>query len=416
MKLLKKNNRTFFRFALLLLAIGGILLFIVINYILHDESDEALHISELHVRQILERGEDMPGYAHFLQVDLDPEAIPAAPVLSDVLVFDPIENEEEPYRELRSVRRINGKTYRIRILSSLVGREDLLSAIGISIIILMLLLLSGLTLINRFFSRTLWLPFRTTLSELRGFSLTREEDLKFGKTDIDEFDELNEVLELLTMKVRADYRNLKEFTENASHEIQTPLAIIRSKVEVLIEKENISEQEMQNLGVIYQAVNRLSKLNQSLLLLAKIENLQFHEKQEISFAVLVQEQLTPLEELTEAKDLRIETDFPVHPFSLLSNRTLADILVKNLLENTVRHSEAGDTIHISLTDKQLVFANPGAAAAAQPDRLFERFRHGGKSTNSTGLGLAIVQQICQVNGWKVSYSFESGKHQFSVTF
>ena len=416
MKLLQKNNRTFFRFTLLLLAVGGLLFFLVINIALRIELDETLHVNELRVRQILERGETVPDYAHFMQVEVVAEVELSEPVLSDVLVFDPIEEEEEPYRELRSVREINGKIYRIRVLNSLVGQEDLLAAVGISIIALMGLLLLGLTWLNRRFSRSLWQPFQHTLSELRGFSLTQANDLKLAKTDIDEFDELNKVIENLTKKVRADYRNLKEFTENAAHEIQTPLAIVRSKVELLIESESLSEQEMRNLGVIYQAVNRLSKLNQSLLLLAKIENLQFQEKKKISFQELVTEQLLMLEELTDVKNLRIETNFLKDTSDIYANPVLSDILVKNLLENAIRHSRAEDIIHISLDEKTFVFANPGEAAIAQPEKLFQRFQHGGKSKDSIGLGLAIVQQICVVNNWEISYSFSPGEHAFVIKF
>ena len=416
MKLLAKNNQTFFRFTLLLLAVGGLLLFTVLNFVIHDELDEALYASELRVRQNLEKGRSVPDYTHFMEVEVISNAVPSKPVLADVLVFDPVEKEDEPYRELRSVRLINGKIYRIRILSSLVGREDLLGAVGISIIALMGLLLLGLTWLNRRFSRSLWQPFQNTLNELRGFSLAQENDLKLAQTNIDEFDELNKVIENLTEKVRADYRNLKEFTENAAHEIQTPLAIVRSKVELLIESENLSEQEMGSLGVVYQAVNRLSKLNQSLLLLAKIENHQFTDKQKISFPALISEQLTMLEELTNAKRIHIKTDFSEATLSVFTNPVLSDILVKNLLENAIRHSMTGDTIYIYTDESSFTFANPGEEAVAQPEKLFQRFQHGGKNTDSTGLGLAIVQQICVVNDWEILYSFVDSKHLFSVKF
>ena len=287
-------------------------------------------------------------------------------------------------------------------------------AIGGCTLGLALLLFAGLFWLNRRTAQQLWSPFQQQLEALKQFSLAQNQPLALADSGINEFEELKTALQQLTEKVRTDYRNLKEFTENASHEIQTPLAIIRSQIEFLIENEQLTDGQMQQLAAVYEAANRLSRLNQSLLLLAKIENRQFVETTTVSINDLVSAQVRALEELTEAKSLQMEMFFSEN-LTVQASQPLVEILIKNLLENAIRYSQPGDSILIKTEPNRLIFSNPGTAPLPHPDRIFERFFKQGNHQASSGLGLAIVQKIGEVNGWEVGYEFREGRHAFGVS-
>lgn len=415
MKLLEKNNRNFFRFTTLLLLFGGILFYLAVNWIIRHEIDEKLLANRERAIGSLRSGQPAPQFAPIVEVQLLPGKPKPSDAFSDTMIFDPIEKEDEPYRQLATQLEINGQPYRIVNRTSLVETDELTLAIALCTAALALLLFGGLYWLNRRSSQALWQPFHQNLAALKGFSLSQNKPLTLAASDVDEFGELKTVMQQLTDKLRADYQNLKEFTENASHEIQTPLAIIRTKIEELVETEGLSEGNMAALQGVYEAANRLSRLNQSLLLLAKIENRQFGQATHVSIDDIVAEQMEFLQELTDAKNLHLDADLEFDA-PMTANRPLLEILVKNLLENAIRYSLPGDTISIQTAPGQITFGNPGKQAIEYPERLFERFHKRGDHAASMGLGLAIVQKICEVNGWEVRYAFRVGRHEFRVGF
>lgn len=413
MKLLEKNNRLFFRFTALLLLAGSLLFYLTINWIIRSEIDEKLELNRLRTVELLREGQPTPHFSPIVEVLVFDENKGTMPSYSDTIIYDPVEKEAEPYRQLISHTAIGGRFYQITTRSSLVETEDLMLAIGGCTLGLTLLLFVGLYWLNRRSAQRLWEPFQQQLAALKKFSLAQQEPLELASSGIFEFEELKNALQQLTEKVRTDYRNLKEFTENASHEIQTPLAIIRSKIESLIEQEHLGADQMAGLATLYEAANRLSRLNKSLLLLTKIENRQFEGATPVSFNDIIREQVEMLYELTEAKGLQLQLELSeiqiVH-----ASRPLLEILVKNLLENAVRYSQPGDIIRIKSGSGLITFSNPGKAAVEHPERLFDRFYKQGGHRPGMGLGLAIVKKICEVNGWVAGYAFREGRHEFSI--
>lgn len=415
MKLLEKNNRIFFRFTALLLLVGTVVFYLAINWIIRSELDEKLEVDRQRTENLLRKGESLPQFAPLLEVEVLHEKTQPEKTWSNTMVFDPVEGEDELYRQLVSTLELDGNTYRITNRTSLVESEDLLLAIGGCTLGLALLLFAGLYWLNRRTSRRLWAPFQQQLEALRNFSLSQNEPLTLASSGINEFEELKTALQQLTEKVRTDYRTLKEFTENASHEIQTPLAIIRSKIEYLVENEPLTDGQLEQIGAIYEAANRLSRLNQSLLLLAKIENRQFGGTEPVPVSEVIREQVGMLAELTNAKNLVVKMDFLESPV-VTANRSLVEILIKNLLENAIRYSQPGDTILVKSEPGSITFANPGTAPLEQPERLFQRFQKRGGNGSSLGLGLAIVKEICGVYDWGAGYDFREGRHEFGVRF
>jgi signal transduction histidine kinase len=228
-----------------------------------------------------------------------------------------------------------------------------------------------------------------------------------------EFKELNQFLEKMTNKALEDYRALKEFSENASHELQTPLAIMRGKLELLMET-NINEEQASFILSIQNAVQKLSAVNQSLTLLTKLEN-QEYQPQRFDFSLLVDKSIAAFRELIEMKSIKL-TAQTAAAVNINLNPLLADILFTNLLNNAIRHNVANGTISIVLTPASLVIENTGEPPKTNIDELFKRFKKDNQSSDSTGLGLAIVKQICELNNFNVKYLYRNGIHILTVTF
>ncbi|MFL5787770.1 MAG: sensor histidine kinase, partial [Flavisolibacter sp.] len=246
--------------------------------------------------------------------------------------------------------------------------------------------------------------------------LTRNQVLNLpGTTGISEFDQLNRVTSELISKVTKAYYQQKQFVENASHEMQTPLAIIRSKMELLINKPNLTEKEAVLLNDITEANERLSQMNRTLLLLAKIENNQFPELDEINITLMLQNLLNNFKDhyehsIPEIKE-HIKKDIIIR-----ANRSLIEILVSNLLKNAIEHNITGGFIQINLDNSILSIENSGMPIEGHPEVLFDRFKKGSYQTKTTGLGLALVKQICQLYHYSLNYTYGNGIHLITIHF
>jgi signal transduction histidine kinase len=267
------------------------------------------------------------------------------------------EDEFEAGRGLISSVSVGDKYYKILIVESKVETEDLIQIIfGITAGLILLLLIT-LFVTNRLLLNRLWQPFYNLLKELQLFNVADSKDMPSVTTAIDEFDELNQAVLSMSTRVKADYKDLKTFTENASHELLTPIAVINSKLDTLIQTENFSPQQSKLLNDLYSAVSRLTRLNQSLLLLVKIENHLVESNQVVDFRKSLEEILVQFEEIFQDKDLKVTaelTDKQLH-----ASPYLIDILLNNLLSNAIRHNYQGGQINIRLSEEQMVIQNTG---------------------------------------------------------
>jgi signal transduction histidine kinase len=266
--------------------------------------------------------------------------------------------------------------------------------------------------INRILLKNLWKPFYGTLDIIKNFRVDKKQTLHFQSTRIDEFSFMNNTLEKATNQAKKDYLSLKEFTENASHEMQTPLAIIRSKLDLFIQHENLSEDQSKTMQSTYNAVEKLARLNQSLLLLAKIENNQYAETAAINFRQKLEEKTEAFHELWQSQNISLSTH--LEDVVVNMNNELADILLNNLLSNATRHNYPGGFIRIDLKNKQLKIMNSSRNDQLDQQRLFSRF-YKQDDKESNGLGLSIVKQICEISNLKIDYSFEKGNHFFVLS-
>lgn len=323
------------------------------------------------------------------------------------------DNKEENFRRLTFSVPAEGRIYLATVSKSLEGTNNLLrSILTVSVSTILAILLVSFV-INRVLLKKLWRPFYQSLSTVENFSISKDEALQLPVSDIDEFAFMNEALEGLTKKSRIEYLSLKTFSENASHEIQTPLAIIRSKLDLLIQDECLTKTQGQALQSAYNAVEKLSRLNQSLLLLAKIENHQFQEMMRVDLEEKLREKCNDFKELWDAQAMAVNTSF--EKVFVKMNPELADILLNNLLSNATRHNYKGGSILLSLSESELTIANTGEAPL-DSQQLFQRFYKPSTGNSHNGLGLSIIKQICEVSGFELRYQHQQSQHSFAVSW
>jgi len=331
---------------------------------------------------------------------------------NDTVLYDLKEKKSSRYRVLTYEQQIDSGGYRISIRKKLAESRDIFWRIFKTIGIIGLDVVASFYLLSWWISKSIWFPFYRALSTLKNFDLRKKGTVSFQPSNVDEFNMLNKELKKLMEKVWSDYSNLKEFTENMSHETQTPLAIIHSKLDLLLQSD-LTQHQQEEIILTLDAVNRLSKMNKALILLAKIDNSQFEEEQ-FNIGKIINKHLAAFDPFIKAKELdlvlNVENDIFVE-----MNPHLADMLLSNLISNAIRYNEEKGVLRISFINNKLMVENSGKALDVPEDQIFERFSVRYKS-NSVGLGLAIVRRICDASRAKVSYSFQNNLHAFTVEF
>ncbi|WP_316800252.1 ATP-binding protein [Pedobacter frigidisoli] len=416
MKLSTRYNRVNILTSSVILVITGIIYYFFIHLILTNKLDKDLAVEENEIRQYTRTYQKLPLPASYLDQQVSYRKLPAEAndirEFSNTTYLNQNENEQEPGRSLVTTLRLKGQSIQVTITKSRVESEDLVRVILLITLGVTLILLVSLFIINRFVMSRLWMPFYNTLKRMKSFEVTKMESLNSDTTKIDEFIELNQSVNAMADRVKQDYRELKSFTDNASHEMMTPLAVINSKLDSLLQTEPFTAQQGTLLEDIYQATGRLSRLHQSLLLLAKIENNLITDTQEIDLKILIESKIRQFHELFERDSLT--TKIKLNHKTVIMSRYLADILLNNLFSNAVRHNQRGGTIWIELTEAALVMSNTGKDFSGK-NRLFDRFSKSNES-EGMGLGLAITKQVCNLYGYQINYQQINEIHIFSVFF
>jgi signal transduction histidine kinase len=417
MKLITKTNIYYILFSLLAFLIGGLIFYEIISADIYDEADEGLSDKKIQIENYIRKNDTLPDFSNSFDnqifVSIAKEVRPDC--YTDTTFFSLEENEDVEYRILTFTEKVNNEIYQIIIAKSQIESEDIIQGIIVSMLLVFIILLVVLITFNFFLSRKIWKPFYKSLRSLENFKLQNNKKPELGKSNIAEFRKLNEVLKTMTDKMLKDYISQKEFSENASHEIQTPLAIIKSKLELLIQSENFSEEQAKLIQDISDSVNRLSRINQALLLITKIENHQFPVKEELDLGLVIKKHIRNFEELFSVKN--IETKINLLPsFRIAMNPLLADMLVSNLISNAVKHNVQNGKFNISQTEKLLKLENTGNPLNYNPDSMFERFRKDRQDSDSMGLGLSIVKKIVESSHMQIEYHYENGMHVFQLKF
>jgi signal transduction histidine kinase len=409
-KLIQKTSRIFLWISLALMILSTIALYFYVRNLLESEIEEELYSTKARIENSLMKNDTLYALPPVIEIKMTSKA--GIEKLKDTIIYDPSQNEMEEFRELATYSKINGKYYKITVRSLVVETRNILMAIIISYLIIIIFVFVFLFYFNKAGNQRLWHPFFTNLDQMKRFSLESEQPIQLVESSILEFSELNTVILALTNKVKADYRNLKQYTEDVSHELQTPLAIIQAKIENIINSDNLNATQYGHLTSIQKDIQRLTQLNKRLSLLTKLENRQFTNPEELSLNAIIKERIDNFKELFPTKIELIEKG-QVH---ISMDPYLLDILCDNLISNALRHTLANGLIKVGIDVQNLTVTNPGDKSLQHPEKLFTRFYGEAKAKKSMGLGLAIVQKICTLYGFVPTYGFEENTHIFNIRF
>jgi len=415
MKLITKYNRINIIATISVLLVASICYYFIVRYVLIHQLDNTLKVEEAEILNYAKNNNRLPEATSYRDQRTSFEEInqPIKRKFENINLYEERHHENNIYRQLSFPVSINGKQYKASVTKSEEEMEDLVLLIVIITLCVIVLLLLILYITNRLLLRKIWKPFYNMLESIKAFNLSSKKYIPSQTSDIDEFHDLDSVVHTMTLQIIKDYETLKNFTDNASHEMQTPLAILNSKLDLLIQEPGLTETQTKQLQYMYDAIGRLTKLNQSLLLLTKIENNQFDKAEMLRIDLLLEEKLRQLEDLTGAKFLQVNKK--LQPVTIKMNDYLADILLNNLIGNAIRHNEEKGALDIVLTKEKLTISNTGSLLNFDSAQLFDRFKKGDNSEGS-GLGLAIVKQICDNYQFEISYFLKNDLHNFEIIF
>lgn len=416
MKLLTQTTRYYFMLAVVLLLLGIPAIYFTLRTVLIHKLDEELleHKSSFFQSlRLITSEKELEVYKHFYEEFSLREV--SYKIEKDSIytteAYDSAEAKITPFRILRSGVYLNGKHYELLIRESLITTRELITMILFVKIGILASLLAGLLIINRKLTKKVFAPFYQTVSNLKKFEIDKDTSIPEIQTKITEFNDLNKALIQLTRRNHLSYISQKEFTENAAHELQTPLAIIRSKLELLMQASDMNSEQAELISDLYDATDRMNRINKSLLLLNQLENSGSIEKQPVDLRSVIDKTLHQYIDAFKSKAIN-----PViHGESLILNTNVAllEILVSNLISNAARFSPAGGTVTIQITDHKLIVSNTGEALL-NPDKIFNRFHRESSQKNGIGLGLTISKQICKVLGFELYYTYSDNNHRFKV--
>lgn len=414
MKLFAKYSRINVLATVIIFLIASTAFYFTLRLVFINQIDEDLKIEEKEIDTYVKEHNRLPESISVQDQLISYEPVPAATgrFFTTQTITDSTDQGREKFRQLVFATRAAGQWYRVTVSKSLEETENLTRSILIIAFITILTILLVAVIINRVVLKRIWKPFYDSLETVKDFKIVGRQNLKLPASGIDEFQFMNQTLQKITNRAQVDYLSLKTFSENASHEIQTPLAVIRSRLDLMIQDENLTEKQSESLQAVYNSVQKLAKLNQSLLLLAKIENNQFHDKKQIDLKQKIEEKLADFHELWSARDLTVQTTLT--PAILCMNEELLDVLLNNLLSNATRHNYKGGKIDIALNKNSLTIANSSQIPELNAMTLYQRFGKASNGSESNGLGLSIIKQICDTSGFTISYRFGSGMHTFII--
>ena len=416
MKLLTIVNKKYAVFSVIILLTGMVIIYFFLQYFINSEVLEKLENTKQNVIKSLDAGNKVEFYPLIDIITLDKDqGVNETEAVTDTIIYNNIEKEPDSYKQISFIYSHGETRYLIFVRTDNIDPYEIMLSLGLPLFILILavLLISNI-IINRINFR-IWQPFYENLGLLKKFSASDLAEIKLSESSIDEFRDLNKTMIELTNRIRKDYRQLREFSENASHELQTPLSIIKIKIESMLQDEKMDIEQLDKVQSIYKMINRLSRLNHSLTLLSKLESIEYEKKSKISLKEFVSKKISDFSEITDAKGIglkaRLDSDTEI-----TANTDLLDILFTNLLSNALKYNTDNGEIIVDINENVLVMKNNGHPPSGDTEKMFDRFVKGEQSGESSGLGLTIVKQICDMSGFEIRYTFEDSWHIIRLTF
>ncbi|SMO97138.1 sensor histidine kinase [Gracilimonas mengyeensis] len=337
----------------------------------------------------------------------------------DTIRYPEISSVPEAYRKLETTLSVTGEPYFLEIYEEVAAWEKISMTVLLSVLGALFLWVILLYVVNQYVFGRVLSPFYETVDRLEKISSPTQVGEPFPEPDTYEIRVLNQALNTMLSQIKSSFEDQKKFIQNASHELLTPLSIIRQKTEkMLSEPEGMNRESVERLNGIQQTAVRLTRLSNALLLISRVENRQYEMEDEIEITDLVGEVLTELEDFIELKGLKLEKNFS-NKIKITGSRELMHSALYNIVQNAIKFSPEGGKITISVrsnNDGQPVFAvedeGPGISKE-MIGRVFDRFKKGenftGNAAASPGLGLSIVQSICELHGFRSKAENNSGQ-------
>jgi signal transduction histidine kinase len=418
MRLINITTRYYIILFLAVLALWSIAFYFIMRHEIYRSSNEILfNRAQNIIKHVNNNPSDIKSYPmsdfQFTEIPASIfESIPTE-VYTDTLIYEATDDEYDDYRKLVTKFQVGMGHYRLTVLEPRLESTEIFNTISETLIPLSVLMIIALIISARLLNEKLWQPFYQILNFLSSYRVDKEVELKKENLKVDEFHRLQESIHDLVVLNNNVFRQQKQFIENASHETQTPLAVIQSQLEILLQSPELSDEQSRLIQSALKETDRLSKLNKTLLLLSKIENEQFLEKSPVNLQTLVERLLQYFEDKKEKMQLQVDV-LCDEVVIVETNAILAEVLIGNLLKNAFSHNLEAGKIIIHLNNDSFSVTNNGEPIP-EADRVFERFYANG-SREGWGLGLAIVKKIVALNGWRVEYSFKDEMHSFQVNF
>lgn len=420
MKLLNYTSKYLLILLLPLIAIWAVIFYYAMLGEIYDSLDDGLENRKVLILQHTEStlnvlaGQDFKTGNYAVEKISEREFSRFKESFRDTLIYMQNEQDFEPVRIYESAYTEDGKFFKMKIITSMVEQDDLIRNLAIYLVALYMFMSVSIVLLNNIILRRIWKPFYSLISQLKNFNIAREKSIIIKGSAIDEFQLLNETVKHLTEKSQQTFLNQKHFIENASHELQTPLAISINKLELYSEKNGLSEDQLTDIAFVLDNLGRLTRLNKSLLLISKIENQQFIQEENIDFKSITDIIALDFEDFLLHREIELKI-VSNSSLSFEMNRDLALILVTNLVKNAIVHGEERSHITIEISHKKFIVNNRGLNGELDSERLFSRFNKTNIDSRSTGLGLAIAKAITQKYGIILTYSYTES-HNFILDF
>lgn len=414
------------RLSVALLPVIGLWAMVFYFVIVDEINDEADDLLESYSEQLMVRklsGKELPvtnimtdGHYSISQVTESYADSQAGMEYYDSNFYISETDENEPARFLKTIfRDREGRCFELIVATPTFEKNDLIGTILWWILALYLILLLTVILIALVVLQKSMRPLYKILDWLNAYTPGKSHSRLSIDTDIHEFRQLEKVTTEATDRSDKAFEKQKQFIGNASHELQTPLAVLGGRIDWMLDNDSLGEESVGELVQMKRELGHIVRLNKTLLLLTKIDNDQFPDQTDVNLSSMVLSQKELYEEIFSSKRISCSVQVPDEPVIIRMNETLASILVTNIIKNAFVHSPEDGTVALTLTENELVVANSGDSPLDQ-SRIFDRFYQGSKKDGSTGLGLALAKTIADRNGLRLTYSYENGRHLFRIGF
>ena len=418
---LSSYTTTYFSLVLLgIISLWSVLFYLAIIDEVYDSIDDGLDNSKILIIRRAQQDSTLLQKSDFGESNYSiypvskASALQATDQYKDTLLYMVNESDYEPVRMLKTFFHERDNYYQLTIITSFVESDDLIEDLFYYLLWLYIIMVACIILINQSLLQRIWRPFYILLHKLKNYRLDKPEPIEFKKSKIDEFNALHESVARLLQNNLQVYESQKQFIENASHELQTPIAISLNKLEILAEKSQLTEEQALLMESVMGNLERLTRLNKSLLLLSKIENRQFTQEQEVNLNKVCEKLILDFTEQAQFKTVTLHLESQAEVVKHM-NKDLSEMMLSNLLKNAIIHNVKNGFVRIVIQPQLISIHNSGNAESIDPDKLFKRFYKGNTGSQSTGLGLSIVKAIADVYNLKLIYHYDH-HHIISIHF